>query len=207
MADGGTTTTTTTTLDSRCNRRARLTTIDLPELVDRARDGEDDAWTELVRRFQRLVHGRIRALGLSATMADDAAQATWIRLATSLDRIEDPRRLGGWLRVTAHNEAVNLIRREWRWIPDGELPELADETTDPLDGLVRDDTTEAVQAAVGVLNERQRAIIELRYFQPEAVSYAAIADQLDIDQGSIGPTLGRSLQRMRRHPTIVQLQP
>lgn len=197
--------------DGATARRSRLAkrpvaVAELSELVEWAKLGDEAAWAEIVGRFGRLVRSRIRASGLSGAEADDAAQATWLRLATSLDQLRDAERLGGWLRVTARNEALDLVRRERRLVPSDELDDLADMAIDPNEQLVREDDRSAVRSAVGVLNDRQQAIVGLRYLEPEATSYRDIASQLGLEHGSIGPTIGRALHRLRRHPSILRLR-
>lgn len=193
---------------SRCLRR-----LDLPDLVARARADDEDAWAELIRRFASMVRNRALGVGLTPALADDAVQLTWIRLARALDDLREPERLPGWLRTTARNTAITLYRAERRLVPsdlldhDGWSDPDGSTAPSPDAGLLVDDTTVAVQAAVTSLTERQRDLIRLHYLDDaEGRSYDELADQLDMPRGAIGPTLGRALHRMGRHPMIVRLR-
>ncbi|MEM9562463.1 MAG: sigma-70 family RNA polymerase sigma factor [Actinomycetota bacterium] len=205
---------TTTTRPTRPTRRPHdrppttsiRQTTEPAELVIRARAGDQRAWDEIVRRHTNMVEHVIRSSGLSPALVDDATQSTWIRLANSLDRINDPRCLSGWLRSTARNEAINLIRKEWRLVPSDRLDEIVDHDDVPFDPSDASELGAVIESALASLSDRQRALVELRYLQAEIEPYADIAEQLEMRPGSIGPTLGRAMQRLRRHPEIVRIR-
>lgn len=189
-------------------RNARdLRTAGLTELVHRARADDQEAWVEILDRFSPMVRKRIREVEMSRTLAEDAFQLTWLKLANSLDSIRDPERLPGWLSVTARNEAYNLVRSNWRTICSDRLDDRGDpDPPDPTRSLMGDVTEDAVQGALTSLTDRQQAVIRLRYLEPEVSSYAQIAQALGMRPGAIGPTLGRALDRMGRHPMIAALR-
>ena len=188
--------------DARELRDASLT-----ELVQRARADDQEAWAEILDRFSPMVRKRIREVEMSRTLAEDAFQLTWMKLANSLHAIRDPERLPGWLSVTARNEAYNLVRNNWRLICSDSFDERGDpEEADPTAALMGDVTEHAVRGALTSLTERQQAIVRLRYLEAEVSSYAQIAQMLDMRPGAIGPTLGRALDRMGRHPMIAALR-
>ena len=62
-----------------------------------------------------------------ATLAEDAFQLTWLKLSRAIHTIREPERLPGWLKVTAHNEAVSLVRNNWRLICSDAIEEAASE--------------------------------------------------------------------------------
>ena len=176
------------------------------DLLARAKVGDDAAWNEIVRRYSGLVTARIRQMGLAGTEVDDAVQSTWLRLATSLEAIRDPDRLGGWLWAAARSSAVDLIRGEHRLVAcdDFDDRECIGRGVDAE--LLAADTAEAVRSAIDSLTDRQRELVEMRYLDESEPSYAQIAERLDMRVGAIGPTLGRAMHRMRSHSRIVQLQ-
>lgn len=176
---------------------------DLADLVHRLARKDDAAWADVVRRFAPVVRKRIAAVGLSSAQADDAFQQTWLKLAQSIHTIEDPARLGGWLGVTARNEAVNLIRRSQRLVFTDEL-ELGEADESAVDRrLQAEAVAEAIDTALGSLSARQQDVVRLRYLGDDLASYTQIAGTLDMPKGAIGPTLGRALTQLRRHPSVV----
>ncbi len=187
-------------------RPGRLKGASLTYLLSHAQDGSEAAWAELLDRFANLVRCRIRRAGVTGAEADDAFQLTWLKLATSLESIRDPERMAGWLAVTARNEAVNLIRREQRFVPSDRLDHQISADADDDRPYVGDDVAAAVTTAVMSLNDRQRAVVQLRYLGEEPESYREIAAKLEMRHGAIGPTLGRALDRLRGHPLIGSLR-
>src|SRR5436190_14278705 len=103
--------------------------MDLDELIRAAARGDQNAWTELVGRFERLVWATARAHRLSRADAADVAQTTWLRLVENLDRIREPDRVGAWLATTARHESLRLLRRGVREQPvdDADLFEAPDD--------------------------------------------------------------------------------
>src|SRR5262249_51888577 len=75
------------------------------ELVESARLGCDQAWSELHRRYNGLILAIARRAGCRGAQAD-VCQRTWELFVRSLDTIRDPARIAGWLATTAHREAI-----------------------------------------------------------------------------------------------------
>ncbi|MGO8689674.1 MAG: RNA polymerase sigma factor [Thermoguttaceae bacterium] len=79
-----------------------------------ARTGSGEAFEELVRRYQREIFSYLyRFLG-DAQLAEDAAQATFLRLHLKCRQFEQGRGLRPWLHAIANNQAVDLLRRNRR---------------------------------------------------------------------------------------------
>ncbi|MEM9655431.1 MAG: sigma-70 family RNA polymerase sigma factor [Actinomycetota bacterium] len=176
------------------------------DLLAAARTGDNEAWHAIVDRYGPLVTGQARRLGLSPTQSDDVAQLTWLRLAASLDTMREPERLAGWLSTTARNAAIDLLRREWRFVPTDEVDRWRHPGAEPDTDLLNADARAAVYEAIDTLTERQRAVVRLRYLEDQPLPYAEIIDRLDIRPGAIGPTLMRALGRLRHHPEITGLR-
>ena len=79
------------------------------DLVVRARAGEEDAFAEIVRGYQRRVYGVAMRMTRRHEVADDIAQDTFIRAYRSLDRFELGRPLGPWLVKIAVNLSINYL--------------------------------------------------------------------------------------------------
>lgn len=63
------------------------------DLVQRARDGEQVAWDEIVDRYAALVWAVCRRHGLSGADAEDVGSCVWLRLVERLSRADDRRRI------------------------------------------------------------------------------------------------------------------
>lgn len=185
---------------------------ELPSLVAAALDGHDDAWNALVDRLQRVVWKAVNMMTSDPDVRDDAFAATWLRLAERLDTIREPEKLPGWLATTATNEVRQIVRRRgrtdvsltgsWRSGADdgpGDLGDrlIADDGEHAL-GMVRSEEGEEVRAAFARLDEGCREIITVLVLAEPPLSYDEASEMLGRPIGSLGPTRGRCLDKMRR---------
>lgn len=112
---------------------ARTATTDsAADLLLRIRDGDPTAWTEVLRRYGKLVSTTVRWFRLQDADALDAVQMTWLRLVENAHRVQFPERLGGWLVTTARRECLHILRQSE---PTRDLIGVASETVvDPSGG-------------------------------------------------------------------------
>jgi len=168
------------------------------ELVLRARQGDSRAYEELVERHQRQVWAAVRGFRLSDADAHDAVQMTWLRLVENLDRLNDPSRLGAWL--TAKRECLRLIRRRNREIgtPEEFFDAVADERElGPEQQVTQEAMAEVLWDLVGELPERAQDLLKA-VTSADRTAYADISKATGMAVGSIGPTRGRYLNRLRK---------
>jgi RNA polymerase sigma-70 factor (ECF subfamily) len=81
------------------------------ELIRRARDGDEDAFTELVEHHSDRVYGALRRFGLDPSEADEVAQEVFVRAWRALPRFEQRARFSTWLYRIAFNEAQRQLSR------------------------------------------------------------------------------------------------
>lgn len=181
------------------------------DLVRRCRDGQQAAWSTLVRRFQRLVYTVPRRAGLSDSQAADVFQVTYSRLFENIQRIDDGSRVRAWLVTTARRETLRLLKEGSRVVDltsarqgdddgGGEDPFAQIADTAPLPDALLDDLQQQhrVREALDRLDPRSRQLLELMFLEEEPLPYGEIAARLGIAEGSIGPTRARALEKLRR---------
>ena len=78
--------------------------------VTRARNGDKQAWDDLVERYAPLVWSICRRHQLSDTDVGDVHQSVWLQLVSQLDKIRDPAALPGWLATTTRRECGRVLR-------------------------------------------------------------------------------------------------
>jgi RNA polymerase sigma factor (sigma-70 family) len=149
-------------------------------------------------RSHHLPPGRIaRAQGRSSASAEDAVQTTGLRLVQRADRIEEDRAVLKWLVTTVRREAWAVSRKGRRDIVSDpiELPEDAqpDALLEVIEQLGRSDV---LWTHVRELSERCRRLLVIIAYG-DRPDYAAIAEGLGMPVGSIGPTRGRCLAKLR----------
>ena len=157
-------------------------------------------------RFSGLVWAVARAHRLANADAADVFQTTWLRLAEHIGRIEHPERVGAWLATAARRECLQNLRSAAKTTPTDDMDRL-DITPDvgnPTEEAVlaaeqeREDAERATELrrAFGRLPGRCRELLRVLMASPPP-SYAEVAAALGLPLGSIGPTRGRCLQRLR----------
>jgi RNA polymerase sigma factor (sigma-70 family) len=177
---------------------------ELAELVRAAAAGDQRAWEGLIGRFGGLVWSVARAHGLSRADAADVSQTAWLRLVEHLDRLRDPERVGTWLASTARHEALRTLRRARRQLPvgdDAELDAELERSRPPVDSpearMLAAERSDILWRAFAALPSRCQALLRVLMADPPP-SYQQVAVAMDMPVGSIGPTRGRCLDRLRQ---------
>jgi RNA polymerase sigma-70 factor (ECF subfamily) len=165
------------------------------ELMARIAKGDEEAFRELVLRWEdRVFAFCLRSLG-SRGDAEDLSQETFIRVYRSARRYRPRGRFTAWLFRIAGNLCRNAIRRQR---PAHEittdLP--APETDRPDITLQRKEFARAVREAVACLPDRQRIAVVLRRY--EGFSYQEIAEALDTTVSAVESLLHRASERLRQ---------
>jgi RNA polymerase sigma factor (sigma-70 family) len=178
------------------------------DLVTRARNGDKQAWDALVERYAPLIWAICRRYRLDRADADDVGQAVWLRLVDQLDKIRDPGALPGWLATTTGRECGRVVRAARRSQAFGyaldaqNIP--GEQTVMAEQELLMAERHAALREAFTHLPPRCQQLIALLIKDPPA-SYAQIGATLGIPVGSVGPSRGRCLDLLRRHPAIAAL--
>jgi RNA polymerase sigma factor (sigma-70 family) len=177
---------------------------DLESLVQAIRANDNDAWVELIGRFDRMLRRIVRSYRLNVSDTDDVLQMVWLDLHQQVDHLRDPHAIGAWLVTATRRVALKALQRHVReHLTDD--PELLD-SIDPgqLDAeLLVAERKDVLKRALGTLPHHQRRLMVLLATSP--LGYREISAQLDMPMGSIGPIRARSLERLRRHPDVRDL--
>ena len=168
-------------------------------LVPLAARGDKRAWERLVDQYSKLIWSITVDYRLTESDAADVFQTTWLRLLEHIDRIQHPDRVGSWLAATARNECLHSLAVRKRVVlgHDTEAMEQTRAVDAEVDGrLLAAERDRIVREAMARLPDRWQRLMEMLMADPP-VPYAEISDQLGLPVGSIGPTRGRCLARLR----------
>jgi RNA polymerase sigma-70 factor (ECF subfamily) len=183
--------------------------MDDPEvrLMLRARDGDEDAFSQLAGRYRERVFGFFcRRLG-DRQEAEDLTQEVFLRLFRSRLRYEPRARFSTWVFHVTQNVARNALRFRQRH-PSVRLSvaaaaeNLFGANDAPSRPMERAELAGAVRAAIADLGERQRVALELHQFKEQ--TYAEVAAQLDMTPKAAKSLLyrTRNLLRLRLSPFV-----
>jgi RNA polymerase sigma-70 factor (ECF subfamily) len=168
------------------------------ELINRAQNGERNAFSELVLIHARGVLNVIYRMCGDIQIAEDAAQETFIQAWLHLPSYRPGTSLRNWLYRIAVNSATDILRKEKHILPTAvEDFQLTDPQFGPEALFSQAEQATLVQKAILSLPEASRAVLILREY--EEFSYHEIADALDIPIGTVMSRLNyaRSLLRNR----------
>jgi RNA polymerase sigma factor (sigma-70 family) len=163
------------------------------------RDGDSSKMSDLVRLLTPILWHTVRASRLDTATAEDVVQTVWLALVRRADTISEPLAVLQWMVVTAKREAWRVARTQARVRPedmDATPPSGPDSSHSVEDEVVRDDVQNRLWHHISQLPERCRALLRVIAFA-DRPDYADLAKALDMPQGSIGPTRGRCLAKLR----------
>jgi RNA polymerase sigma factor (sigma-70 family) len=176
-----------------------LDSSDIVRLFRRAAEGDLGAWERLVDQYARLIWSITADYKLVESDAADVCQTTWLRLLEHMDRIQHPDRVGSWLAATARNECLRSLAARKRVVLSQDYAELNEPVAHEPEideRLLAAERAQVVRDALSSLPRRWQRLLEMLMADPPA-SYADISDELELPIGSIGPTRGRCLDRLR----------
>ena len=164
----------------------------------RWRDGDQRALDDLVRLMSPVLWHVVRATGLAREPAEDVVQSTWLAMVRSAERISDPQAVSGWLCTTARREAWRTRKQATRSTPveDDSLEFRLPAQDSPEATVVLDDEQKTLWSALSRLNERCQQLLRIVATE-QRPDYTRIAADLQMPVGSIGPTRGRCLDKLR----------
>jgi len=134
-------------------------------LVDEARRGDQQAFGQLVQRYERRLLRVIMRFIRDRDIADDLAQETFLRVYERLGQFDTSRRLGPWLFRIGVNLTVDHLRKSqrrirWSVFSDRKVERTPDpEMSDPREQL---DLKQEVHAVIEQIPEKYRTVLVLR---------------------------------------------
>jgi RNA polymerase sigma-70 factor (ECF subfamily) len=174
------------------------------ELVERATQGDTDAFNLLVKRWERAIYAlAYRVLGRDED-ARDVCQEAFMRAYRGLGRFKGQAKFSSWLYRIALNLCRDWLRRERRAVvvqppEDEELGERA--LVDPINETVEDlilrrDLGRAVSKVMATLPADQRVVIGLKEYH--GLTFREIAELVECPLSTVKTRLYQGLAELRR---------
>ena len=165
-------------------------------LLERYRNGDRAAFTELVVRYQRPLYNAAFWVLRSAEDANDITQIVFLKIAEQLDEYDPRYKFFSWIYRIAVNESLNLLRRNRReeaLDDDVDLP--GSERDNPESQFGEAEVSRRIRSAMMSLPTNDRIVLSLRHFSE--CSYQEIAQILDVDEKTVKSRLFEARQRLR----------
>ena len=174
------------------------------QLLKAAQRGQEDAFAELVRLYEkRVYHLALRMCG-NAEDAYEIAQEAFLSVWKGLRFFRGESSFSTWLYRLTSNAAIDFLRRQRRQGGDG--PSLDDEDTflevtdpspSPHQRAEAMELREALVQGLKTLSPEHRQVLLLRELQ--GLSYEEIAACLDLDLGTVKSRIARAREKLRKY--------
>ena len=180
------------------------------ELVHRILDGDDSAFSELVKKYQKPVHALVwRKIG-DFHIAEEITQDTFLKAYQKLPTLKKPQRFTSWLYVIAANNCKMWLRKkrlQTESIEETDSALLEKATYSQYVIEEHEQTTaeakrEVVKRLLAKLQESDRTVITLHYFGD--MSAADIGAFLGVSVNTIKSRLRRAQQRLKQEEPMVR---
>lgn len=166
------------------------------ELIHRVRQGDHDAYRQLVERHQAFVFTTIVRMVNQRELAEDLTQETFLQAYRSLPRFKARSRFSTWLYRIARNKVIDWSRSKAKKTQSNEM-ELEDIYTAEVsfeDEVVMRDTTNRLRQLMHELPPHYRDVLTM-YFERE-LSIREISDQLNIPYKTVQTRFIRGKKRL-----------
>ncbi|GGL36743.1 sigma-70 family RNA polymerase sigma factor [Phycicoccus endophyticus] len=164
------------------------------------RDGDASGMSRLVDDVTPLLWSVARQQGVSRQHAEDVVQNAWLKLVEHAASIADPQSVLKWLITTTKRDAWTRVARAQREQP-GTAQDVRDVEPDatapsPEGAVVAAEESTLVRSHFARLPARCQTLLRAVAFA-DRPDYAHVAAALGMPVGSIGPTRGRCLAKLR----------
>ena len=183
------------------------------ELIQRVLAGDDDAFSVLVRKYQKQVHALAwRKIG-DFHIAEEITQDTFLKAYKRLTTLKEPQRFVGWLYVIAANRCSSWLRKKRLQTQSLEHLEQADkeqlektayavfvaEENERISGQAQRDIVKKLLAKLG---ESERTVMTLHYFGE--MSCTEIGAFLGVSANTVKSRLRRAQQRLKKEEPMIR---
>ena len=178
-------------------------------LLEYRREGDRDAFDELVHRYERPLYSYLRRYLGDANLAEDAFQTTFLQVHLKCDQFEPGRKVRPWLYTIATNQAIDAQRRNKRHqmvsldrrnARAGQeevgalLDLLSSSDSTPPERIEATERRNWVRKAIADLPEPLRVAVTLIYY--EGLKYREAAEVLEIPVGTVKSRLHTAITKL-----------
>ena len=174
-----------------------------PELITRAREGDDGAFNQVVQAYRKRILGTIARLIGRPEDVEDVGQEVFLRLYYSLDQLRSPEVFEPWLYRLTVNSAYDYLRRHRRR-PEARMADLSEQQVIMADAAAgtrqdQDDQRQArirdmVGALMSAVSEQDRILLTLK--EIEGLSLKELEKVYGVNENALKVRLFRARQRV-----------
>ncbi len=172
-----------------------------PNIIAQARNGDEDAFHVIFRRYGRPVLSFLHNLVQDRNLAEELAQETFVRAYRNLDYLKDETRLSTWLFGIARNVAREAMRQTIKnernvGLDEPESMRLTAAGVTPDGAMLDRELNQTIKEALADLDEDKRLVFSLKIFHEK--SYEEISAITGHSIGKLKTDLHRARAEMRK---------
>ena len=180
------------------------------QLIQRVLEGDDTAFSALVRKYQRSVHALAwRKIG-DFHIAEDITQETFLKVYQRLSTLKEPQSFASWLYVITANHCKAWLRKKRTWtqsLEDTDGAELEKATYSGYiiaenERMTEETQHEVVKKLLAKLQESDRTVITLYYLG--GMTYEEISNFLGVSEAAIRNRLYRARRRLKKEEPMIR---
>ena len=180
------------------------------ELIQRVLDGDDTAFSTLVKKHQKPVHALAWRKTGDFHVAEEITQDTFLKAYQNLSTLKEPQKFASWLYVIAANYCKMWVRKKRLSTQSLENTDNAELEKTAYSGYVIAENEqvavetqrEVVKKLLAKLQESDRTIITLYYLGE--MTYEEISEFLGVSVASIKNRLYRARRRLKKEEPMIR---
>ncbi|WP_294473660.1 sigma-70 family RNA polymerase sigma factor [uncultured Intestinimonas sp.] len=177
------------------------------ELVQRAREGDELAFAQLVTDNEKRIYNLCRRLTGNPDDGAELAQEAFLNAWRGLGKFHGESSFATWLYRLASNACIDFLRREKRRRSlsmtvslddeeEGRQAELPDQGAGPEERLERAEDRRAIARALEQVSPEHRQVLVMR--ELSGLSYAEISQVLGLEEGTVKSRIARARAALRK---------
>ena len=178
--------------------------------IERILAGDEDAFTALVKKYEKQIHAFVRRRVKDYHIAEEITQDTFLRAYEKLDTLRNPDRFSGWLYMIA-------TRCSFTWLAEKKIPMQSLEAmskaeiealfytqymAEQTEKLATEQQRQVVAYLLQKLPERERTAVVLHYLSE--MTCEEIGDFLEVSPNTVKSQLHRARKRLKREVSVVR---
>ena len=180
------------------------------QLIHRILDDDENAFAELVEKYQKQVHALVwRKIG-DFHIAEEITQDTFLKAYQKLGTLKKPQRLASWLYVIATNRCSSWLRKkhlraqllEDKDVAHPEKTTYSEYVHEENERITAETQRDVVKKLLAKLDESERTVMTLHYFGE--MSCTEIGEFLGISANTVKSRLRRAQQRLQKEETMIR---
>lgn len=167
------------------------------ELITNARNGDSDAFKELIKKYEHQVAATVIGMLGYCTEAEDIGQETFIRFYNSLDKFRGDASVGTYLTRIAINLSLNELKRRKRQrkLFFSRSNDNIENVPDTKESNNKKEINELVRLGIQKLEPKFRTVLVLRLI--DGYSTQETAQTLNLPVGTVLSRLARAQMKLK----------